>query len=143
MASVKTYLVPVDFSRTSGKALTYAVKLARETGAQLLLVHVITDSPLYVPVNLRAKFYEDLENEARRKIKSLMKAKTRRDMKYRSLILKNDNPARSVAEQARKSRVSMIVMGSQGRTGVDRLMLGSVAETTVRYARCPILIVKR
>jgi len=144
MASLKTYLVPVDFSKTSGRALNYAIKLARDTEGRLLLVHVITDSPAYVPVNLRAKVYTDLKETAQRKIENLMRRKTHANkMEYRILVVEDDNPARFISDQARKSRVSMIVMGSQGRTGFERLFLGSVAEKTVRYAQCPVLIVKR
>jgi len=142
MASIKTYLVPVDFSKTSGRALNYAIRLARETQGKLLLVHVITDSPAYVPINLRAKFYADLKEAAQGKIESLMRSKTRAGVKYRALVVEDDNPARRISDQARKSRVSMIVMGSHGRTGVERFFLGSVAEKTVRYAGCPVLIVK-
>ena len=143
MASQKTYLVPVDFSKTSGRALNYAIKLARETGAKLLLVHVITDSPAYIPINLRDRIYSGLEDRAERKLAKLMRDKKAEDLNQRTVIVQDGNPARFVSDQARKSRVSMIVMGSHGRTGVERFILGSVAEKTVRYAQCPVLIVKR
>ena len=53
------------------------------------------------------------------------------------------NSADIIARQAKKLRVAMIVMGSHGRTGLQRLLLGSVAERTLRYTDCPVLIVKR
>lgn len=143
MASFKTYLVPVDFSRTSGVALNYAVKLARESHGKLLLVHVITDTPEFVPLQLRDRFYADLEKKARRKMENLMRRKPLGETKYRTLVIQGGNPARLITDQAKRSRVSMIVMGSRGHTGVKRFVLGSVAETTVRYAQCPVLIVKR
>lgn len=143
MAPVRTYLVPVDFSRTSGRALSYAIRLARESGGQLLLVHVITDSPAYVPINLRTDFYANLKRHAHRKTENLMKRRIHGETKYRTLIIEGDNPALVISDQARKSRVAMIVMGSRGHTGLKRWVLGSVAEKTVRYAQCPILIVKR
>jgi nucleotide-binding universal stress UspA family protein len=48
-----------------------------------------------------------------------------------------------IVNQAKKARAAMIIMGSHGRTGLKRLVVGSVAERTLRYARCPVLIVKR
>lgn len=61
----------------------------------------------------------------------------------RFVLIKGRDPARGIAAQARKSRVSMIIMGAHGRTGLKRLVLGSVAEKTLRHARCPVLIVKK
>jgi len=143
MAPLKTYLVPVDFSKTSGRALSYAIKLASESPGELLIVHVITDLPAYVPINLRADYYANLTKKAQGKIKNMMRRRVRGETKYRTLVIEGDNPARLISDQARKSRVAMIIMGSHGHTGLKRWVLGSVAETTVRYARCPVLIVKR
>jgi nucleotide-binding universal stress UspA family protein len=53
------------------------------------------------------------------------------------------NPAEVIARQAKKLHASMIIMGSHGRTGLQRLLLGSVAERTLRLAGCPVLIVKK
>lgn len=122
-----------DIQQTPSQAL-------QNTGAT---VHVITDSPAYVPINLRPKFYTDLEANAQRKLQQLMRRKIAENISYRTLIAQDDNAARFISDQARKSRVSMIVMGSHGRTGMERFILGSVAEKTVRYAQCPVLIVKR
>jgi nucleotide-binding universal stress UspA family protein len=58
------------------------------------------------------------------------------------VILRGNNAAQLISEQAKKSRVAMIIMGSQGLKGMPRLILGSVAEQTLRYASCPVLIVK-
>lgn len=62
---------------------------------------------------------------------------------YRCTILLAEDTARAIARQARKSRAAMIIMASHGRTGLQRLLLGSVAERTLRYAECPVLIVKK
>lgn len=143
MEPAKTYLVPIDFSKTSGQALSYAIRFARDTGGKLLLVHAITDSPAYVPVNLRTKFYADLEQRAERHMQSQMRRRLRGEaIEYSTLTFVDDDAARAIADQAKKSRVAMIIMGSHGRTGVERFVLGSVAEKIIRYARCPVLIVK-
>jgi universal stress protein A len=136
----KTYLVPVDFSKASSAALGHAAKIAQERKDRLLLVHVITDPAEGVPLPLRSRYYEELASEAREKAKDLRKKL--KEVDYRLVVLNGPDAARSIAEQAKKSRASMIVMGSHGRTGLSRLVLGSVAARTIRYADCPILIVK-
>ena len=143
MAAMKTILVPVDFSRTSEVAFGHAVELARQTRSKLLLVHVITDQATMVPLPMREEFFRELETEARKTMTALTKRKKLEPKDCRLVLLRGGDPARLIAAQAKKSRVSMIVMGSQGRTGLQRLVLGSVAEKTLRYADCPVLIVKK
>jgi nucleotide-binding universal stress UspA family protein len=143
MAAAKTYLVPLDFSKCSEKALTHAVRLARENRGKLLLVHVITEPASMVPVQFREDYFNALEKEALQLgRRSAGRHKLKAD-NYRFVALRGGDAARLIAGQAKKSRVSMIVMGSHGRTGLGRLILGSVAEKTLRYADCPVLIVKK
>ena len=131
MAS-KTYLVPVDFSKGSEIALKHAMKLARTKKGKLLLVHIV---PLVVHLETVAAFLRgELEAMARRL--GLKRAE------YRLLVLERGEAARAIAHLAKKSRAAMIIMGSHGKTGLQRFVLGSVAERTLRYAECPVLIVK-
>jgi nucleotide-binding universal stress UspA family protein len=143
MATTKNILVPLDFSKHSQAALHRAIVLARELRAKLLLVHVITAPAATVPLPYRAQYYNEFEQEAIRAIERLLRRKKVPTEDYRLVILRGDDAAQLVVQQAAKSRSFMIVMGSQGRTGLRRLILGSVAEKTLRYAKCPILIVKR
>ena len=143
MATTKNILVPLDFSKHSQAALNRAIILAQELQAKLLLVHVITAPATTVPFPYRAQYYNELEEEAVRVMKRLLRRKKVTTEDYRLIILRGDDAAQLIVQQATKSRSSMIVMGSQGRTGLLRLILGSVAEKTLRYAKCPILIVKR
>jgi nucleotide-binding universal stress UspA family protein len=139
----KNYLVPVDFSKSSLAALNYAARLAKENGkGALTLVHVITDSTAPVPFYMRENFLEALDREARQKLDKLIKKKNLRSLKCRVIIVQASDAAKAAADEAKKRRVSMIVMGTEGRTGVNRFVSGSVAEKTVRYAPCPVLIVK-
>ena len=141
--ATKKYLVPVDFSRCSIAALRYAKRFAgRRAGSSLLVLHVITESAAGVPFFLRRKFYQELEQAAREKVESLTKRSNVKLLKPLVVIVRSFDPAKAITNQARKSRVSMVIMGSHGRTGLKRLFLGSVAERTLRYARCPVLIVK-
>ncbi|MBI2359802.1 MAG: universal stress protein [Deltaproteobacteria bacterium] len=143
MAGSKKYLVPIDFSRNSEVALDHALRLARDSQARLVLVHVLEDPAANVPVPMRAEYYRELQREARGAAERLIRRKKLRDREYRFVLITQQDPARAIAEQARKSRVSMIIMGSHGRTGLKRIVLGSVAEKTLRHARCPVLVVKK
>ena len=73
----------------------------------------------------------------------LLQRKKMKPMKYRVVFERATDIGWAIARQAKKLRASVIVMGSHGRTGLQRLLLGSVAERTLRYAECPVLIVKK
>jgi nucleotide-binding universal stress UspA family protein len=81
--------------------------------------------------------------KARSEINKLVRRKKLKSGSFKTVIVKRGDPAQVIAREAKKSRAAMIVMGSHGRTGLKRLVLGSVAERTLRYARCPVLIVKK
>ncbi|HXV79940.1 MAG TPA: universal stress protein [Candidatus Binatia bacterium] len=137
----KTYLVPIDFSKHSELALGHALELARANGGKLLLVHVILNPN--VPVPLRRSYEEIVEKGVNLEMEKLVRCYRLKPGEYRVVLLWGSDAAEVVAEQARKSRASMIIMGSHGRTGLQHLILGSVAEKTLRYAHCPVLIVKK
>jgi nucleotide-binding universal stress UspA family protein len=142
MAS-KTYLVPVDFSKGSEAALDSAIRIVKEHGGKLLLLHVISTVFAFP---LEAGFediYETLEKNAREGMQRLIRRKRLKPRQCRSMLIAGVNPADVIAAVAKKSRAAMIVMGSHGKTGFQRFMLGSVAERTLRYSHCPVLIVKK
>jgi universal stress protein A len=143
MASSNIYLVPLDFSRGSEKALDYALALARERNGKLVALHVVPAELIYPPTGGRFDFYALLERDARENFKRLAKRKRLRPQECRLVLARGTNFAEIIARQAKKLRVAMIVMGSHGRTGLQHLLLGSVAERTLRYADCPVLIVKK
>ncbi len=149
MATKNSYLVPVDFSKPADIALDHAIKLARENKAGLLLLHIIADQSMVMaaPEGVPPAVYVDYEKiareEANMQMQKLLKKKKLGPKDCRALFVRGGDPARAIADQAKKLKASMIVMGSHGRTGLKRLVLGSVAERTLRYARCPVLIVKK
>ncbi len=142
MTSTQTYLVPLDFSRTSEKALTHAVRLAKRNQARLLLTHVVTDPASMVAFQFRDHYFEELRREAEEHIRKLVRRHKLTPKNSRVLLLRGSNAAQMVVDQAKKSRASMIILGSHGRAGLSRLILGSVAEQILRQARCPVLIIK-
>ena len=143
MAASRTYLVPVDFSKSSEIALNQAIKMARENRGKLLLVHVISATFAYPLEGGFSDIFEALEKNARESMKKLFQRKRLKPARDRSILITGLDPAQAIVSQAKKSRASMIIMGSHGRTGLQKFLLGSVAERTLRYAHCPVLIVKK
>jgi nucleotide-binding universal stress UspA family protein len=143
MAISKTYLVPVDFSKGAERALTYAAALARENSGKLLLVHVIPMAVSDSDGGVFFDYYALLEKDAKERFKKLAARHKLKTAQYHTFIVSAVDIARAIVSQAKKAGAAMIIMGSHGRTGLQRLMLGSVAERTLRYAECPVLIVKR
>ncbi len=138
---LKRILVPVDFSRTSIKALHYAVPIAKQFGARLSLLHVI-EFPNYCPdigyMDFDAKVIrEDL-------------AKRLRDLARRALPkdVEADTGVEcgagfdTIAAYAKKQKVDLIVLTTHGYTGLKHVLLGSTAERVIRHAPCPVLVVR-
>ena len=137
---------PTDFSPASRAAFARAVALARDEGAELLLVNVL---PSVMPLDgdgyMSPKTYDDLQRsiraQAQKQIdKLLAKAKAAR-VRARGLLL-DGTPADAIARAARAKHANVIVMGTHGRTGLARLLMGSVAERVVGTAPCPVLTVR-
>lgn len=146
----KPILVPVDFSSHSTAALLQAASLAECTGQRLLVLHVIHDPAdmpgYYGPVTKKKKLMriEDLAREAYDEyLDGVRKAHpdVRPLQRCREQLVVG-LPVTRILDVIADSGATMVVMGSQGRTGLDHLMLGSKAEQVVRLSPVPVLIVK-
>ena len=142
MAKKEIYLVPVDYSGGADKAFDHALKWTRERHAKLYALHVVPAELIYPPTGGRFDFYSLMERDARDKFAKLMKRKGVKPRECELVLARGTDFADVIVRQAKKLRVAMIIMGSHGRTGLRRFLLGSVAERTLRYADCPVLIVK-
>lgn len=142
--NVENILFPTDFSVSSDAALDYASSLAAESGATLHIVHASDITPIYYAGYGAFSYEPELgkemvhENELR-----LQKVKpTVASVSYEHHTLRGDAATR-ILEFVEREKVDLIVMGSHGRTGLSRLLMGSVAEEVVRKAKCPVLTVKQ
>ena len=142
MAKSKTLLVTIDYSRGSEKAFDYALRSARETKAKLVALNVVPAELIYPPTGGQFDFYGLMERDARDRFAKLAKRKGVKAGECKLVLARGTDFAAVIVRQAKKLRAAMIIMGSHGRTGLRRLLLGSVAERTLRYAACPVLIVK-
>lgn len=152
MLLFKKILCPTDFSEPSYKALKAAGELAKEFGAQLILIHVLSPvqvfpaSPGFAPGMPVSNQYlpEDIagvtEKHAIDSLTMTLKEKVSEEIKSKTELLRG-SPAEEIARYAEESKVSVIIMGTHGFTGWRHLLLGSVTEKVVRIASCPVLTI--
>jgi nucleotide-binding universal stress UspA family protein len=136
---VSRILLATDFSEPSAAALQLATALARDSNAHLLICHVMPPEFVYAADEMDAVAVP-FENPGIRQTL----AKTRPDdprIKCEHHLLVG-NPAEEIVRFAEDQNVDLIVLGSHGRTGAARLVMGSVAEAVVRKAACPVLTIK-
>ena len=137
-------LVPYDFSETADAALAWAADLCATTGGPSLeIVHAIDARPVGTPALPLNPVLPD-EDEARRLEQKMRDAAAahRAPANVHVFVRESEVP-RSLVEIAHELRADLVVMGTQGLTGVRRLLLGSVAEQLVRHAPCPVVTVRK
>ncbi len=141
---MKRIVCPTDFSERAAPAERQAVGLAKAMGAEVVLVHVAIEAPLW---------REGLNTRDVRAVFETQRKWAADTLAARALALAADGvvartvvrvgrPWDEIVRLAAEEHADMIVMGTQGRTGLDRLLLGSVAERVIRRAPCPVLTVR-
>jgi len=148
MSSIKKILVPVDFSECSAAALQHAIMLRDSLGAHIDVLHAY-DVPTFVPPHvvvmmgdIDAPLSEHAERHANEQLDEFLAKHgvTPEQGIGRSVVL---GPATvALLEVAEEGKYDLIVMGTHGRTGLPRLVMGSTAERVVRGASCPVLTVR-
>lgn len=133
----KTIVFPTDFSTASDAALAHAETLARSSNARLLIVHVEEPPLAYGGGEL---YYGIPEPDSERILKMLEDVKPADPAVPFTHRLTMGDPAGEIVRIAGDEQAEMIVLGTHGRTGVTRLLMGSVAEAVVRRAPCPVLV---
>jgi nucleotide-binding universal stress UspA family protein len=136
MMHVKKILYPTDFSSYSNQAYLHAVALAEVHGASLTVLYV------YPGVVEAAEGERDEEQDRRywrSQLEQIRPANPRIPVHH--VFLEGD-PAAEISRYAADANIDLIVMGTHGRTGLERMLLGSVAEQTLRGAPCSVLVVK-
>ena len=139
MLAIQTILHPTDFSERSGFAFRLACSLARDYGARLVDLHV-AEPPTAVAAEgvLMPPPTIDLE-PLRERLQQLRQEDQKVLVEH---ILVQGGAAEEILQVAQERKCDLIVMGTHGRTGLGRLLMGSVAEQVVRKASCPVLTVK-
>jgi universal stress protein A len=134
----KTILFPTDFSETTDAGLKYATSFARDTGARLVIVHV--HAPVAYGGELGYVVPDTDETALRKQLEAVVPADPAIEHEHRLL---HGDPASEIVRLAEEEHADLIVMGTHGRTGLMRLLMGSVAEAVVRRAPCPVLTIRQ
>jgi nucleotide-binding universal stress UspA family protein len=140
--NIRHILVPHDFSDTAEQALMYAVALAEKFGARVTVLHAY-EAPSYGYPDALVASYEfaaEIERAATIALKGV-ESRIRRPNIELDTMLRRGTPWVEITAAAKERKADLIVMGTHGRRGVARALLGSVAEKVVRSAPCPVLTV--
>ncbi|HSH91837.1 MAG TPA: universal stress protein [Ramlibacter sp.] len=140
----KRILVPVDGSSTSNKALTAALQLAREVGAQVRVLHAIDELAYLTASEFSGAVFEIARENAQKVLQEAAAiAESAGVDADRKLV---DQPGQrlghTVRDEAIAWKADMIVVGTHGRRGIERVLLGSGAEQVIRAAPVPVLVVR-
>ena len=144
--SYRRVLVPVDGSDTSIKGLDEAARLARATGARLRLLHVVDGSIAFQAADSGAgvdRLLETLNRSGKQILTTAAERASRARVRADTALVESlkGRVASVIVDQAKHWRADAIVMGTHGRRGVNRLLLGSDAERVVRESSVPVLLV--
>jgi len=132
-------LFPTDFSPFGQEALRWATALARDSDATLIIVHVEEPPMSYGGGEVFIGAEEGDREELRKSLVKIIPSDAKVPFEHKLLV---GDPATVLVEAADEENADLIVLGTHGRTGLTRLLMGSVAEAVVRRAKCPVLVVK-
>jgi nucleotide-binding universal stress UspA family protein len=146
MLTLKTVLVPTDFSDASESALRYGKSMAEKFGATLHVVHVMEDLLAHawaaeVYVSSMPQLRDEIEKESRLRLGALLTDGERKAFRAETALLAG-NPFLEIIRYAKTHGIDLIVMGTHGRGPIAHMLLGSVAEKVVRKSPCPVLTVR-
>ena len=151
-AMFRRILVPIDGSPTSNLGLREAIKMAKDQNATLCLLHVVDemivtgafDTAMYTTAAYIDEFIAALRSEGRKILAKAEKQAMKESIKCQTVLCETVGHAVSdvIIEQAKKCRADLIVLGTHGRRGITRLVMGSDAEGVVRATRVPVLLVR-
>ena len=149
-------LVPVDGSKYSQDAVEYALKIAKLTNAKIIALHIMHlptyayaysggqgVSPVSIPTPLPAEVSENEKIAAQRIVDDVAKMVEEAGVDVETKIVeRHPSVPDAIIQFASEADVDLIVMGTKGKTGIKRFLLGSVTESVVHHAHCPVLVVR-
>lgn len=141
----KKILCPIDFSDYSYDALEYAKDIAKSYNSKLYVLHIIYEpadfTGFYVPHISFDKIRSEIESGAK-KIMTEVKEEKLKDISGAETMIIFGVPSDEIVRFAKDKEIDLIVIGSQGKKGIEKMVFGSTAEKVVRKATCPVLVIK-
>jgi nucleotide-binding universal stress UspA family protein len=140
---INKILVPTDGSEPSNHAAEFAIKLGKKFNAEIIAVYVVDRLIMdeVSKVHEKRELEEEIKKKAERSLNYVVKSAEIEGLKASSVLLEGQ-PYDQIIQQAEALNVDMIVMGTTGRRGMERILIGSVAERVIEYAPCPVLVMK-
>ena len=145
MLPPKVIVSPVDFSSHSQEAVQTAADLAKQFGADLLLVHAvpaITKLPSATSIFHEAEYEQELHKDAEQRLKQLAEELTKKGLQVRVEVGIANDVGMEILRIAEHDSADLIVIATHGMTGWHKLVFGSVTEKVVRLASCPVLVLR-
>jgi len=139
----RNIVIATDGSENSLKAISYGIEIAKLSGATVHALYVI-DITSFSSIPMDAGWeamYDTLRKEGEKAISMVQERGKVSGVEVREVLLEG-HPSNEIINFAENNNVDLIVMGTLGKTGLDRFLMGSVAEKVVRDARCPVLVYK-
>ncbi|WP_292372471.1 universal stress protein [Methanosarcina sp. UBA411] len=140
----KGILIATDGSKNAERAASYGMDLAKAAGAEVQALYVISTQHAVTTRTVKGwseGFEECLTNKGRSAIDNVEKLGKEAGVKVKPVFLKGI-PADKILEYAEESNIDLIVMGTQGLTGIKKFLIGSVAEKVVRHSRIPVMVIR-
>jgi nucleotide-binding universal stress UspA family protein len=142
MPAIEKILIATDGSRNVERAIDYAIKIADISGAKLVALYVVNPDEYEPAIKYTGRDVVDLLYK--RGEEAIQKVKLEAELKKipcEGVVLEG-NPAKKIVEFAKEKNLDLIVMGTMGRSGISKFMIGSVAEKVVRTSPVPVLTVR-
>jgi nucleotide-binding universal stress UspA family protein len=145
MTAIRRILCATDLSPASEPAWDEALLLARLLGAEVVLLHVVSPMPIplegYLPPPLYVELVEGAQREAQASLDARLAHSSGPGVKARGRVAEG-TPAQQIVDVAQKEGSDLLVVGTRGRTGLERVLLGSVADRVIRTASRPVVTVR-
>jgi nucleotide-binding universal stress UspA family protein len=148
MPAIRKVLFPTDFSEISNHALPYAIKMAKIFNAELIMLHAVTlyeqdpNDPNHQFPSLQS-YCAELQQAADSRFQVCIEEVGDIGVKIRKAVVQGISPHAAILDFLKEDTgIGMIVMSTHGRSGLSHVLLGSVTENVLRYAPCPVLVVK-
>jgi nucleotide-binding universal stress UspA family protein len=141
--TIKKILIPTDGSDYSIHAAEYGISIAKTHDAQIMVVYVLDEVVIdqFTKITEREDIEKELKEAGQRYINYILNIAQKEGVKATSLIVKG-RPFEQIVHLSNGLEMDLIVMGTYGRRGAERILLGSVAERVIGYSYCPVLVVK-
>jgi nucleotide-binding universal stress UspA family protein len=140
---INRIIVPTDGSEPSMRAVDYAVRLAKHFQSEIIAIYVIDRLILeeVSKVHERRILEEEIRSKAQRCLNYIVSSAEKEGLKATSVLVEGQ-PHDQIIRHAESLKADMIVMGSRGRRGMERILIGSVAERVIEYSPCPVLVLR-